>query len=122
MALFPTHPTLLKGIKILSCILIAGALGLLLGKGYAIIGHHPLPQLLEVLFWIGSCALFFHLLEGIAAAVLAYSRGKNPLKAGIYAFWTGFVGLYEIISKQISLKVRLDRGFTPFPDPKSARR
>ncbi len=105
MALLPTHPTLLKSIKILSCILIAGALGLALGKGYATMENYPLPQFLEVLFWIGSCALFFHLLEGIAAAAVAYGHGENnPLKAGIYAFWTGFVGLYEIINRGKEVK------------------
>ncbi len=83
-------------IKILSCAFIAIALGLTVGQIYSTIADRPLPHILEILFWIGSFVLFSHLIEGIVAFTIAYRRGENPIRAGIYTFWTGAVGLWEI--------------------------
>ncbi|NEQ53817.1 MAG: hypothetical protein F6K11_27420 [Leptolyngbya sp. SIO3F4] len=96
LPLFPTYPLALKVIKVLSCGLIAGALGLVVGKLSGIIAAHAW---LERVFWIGTVALLFHVLEGVTAAILAYRLKENPVKAGLYTFWTGFVGIVEILQR-----------------------
>ncbi|MDJ0719628.1 MAG: hypothetical protein QNJ54_36295 [Prochloraceae cyanobacterium] len=102
----PTSLTLPSIIKILSCALIAIALGLTVGQLYAIVTHHPLPHILEILFRIGSFVLFAHVLEGIVAFTIASRRRENPISAGIYTFWTGAVGLSETLqlSKDVDEK------------------
>ncbi|WP_448571003.1 hypothetical protein [Trichothermofontia sp.] len=70
-----------------------GALGLTLGKLNGMIAEH---SLLETLFWLGSVALATHLLEAIAAMVLAARANRNPLQAGIYTFWMGVAGIAEL--------------------------
>ncbi|MEM9266683.1 MAG: hypothetical protein AAGA46_14275 [Cyanobacteria bacterium P01_F01_bin.13] len=94
--LLPTHPLVLKIIKVISCILIAGALGLVVGKLNGIIPAH---SFLEKVFWIATVALLFHVLEGIAAAILAYRLKENPVKAGMYTFWTGIAGITEMLQR-----------------------
>lgn len=96
MPLLPTNPTLLTLIKIASCTLIAGALGLVWGKTTGLIAPH---SLVDHLFWIGSVALGFHGLEGIAAAILAQRLQENSLKAAIYTFWTGVAGISELVQQ-----------------------
>lgn len=92
----PTHPRVLKMIKVVSCLLIAGALLLVATKLSGIIAEHTF---LERVFWIGTAALLFHVLEGIAAGVLAYRLKENPVKAGMYTFWTGIAGIVEILQR-----------------------
>ena len=96
LPLLPTHPRVLKVIKVLSCILIAGALVLVATKLSGMIAEHTL---LERGFWIGTAALLFHVLEGIAAGFLAYRLKENPVKVGMYTFWTGIAGITEILQR-----------------------
>jgi hypothetical protein len=86
----------LKGIKVVSCLLIAGALGLVAGKVSGMITEH---SLLEKLFWIGSAALLFHVLEAIAAIRLAHRLDEDPARAAAYTFWTGIAGISELLQK-----------------------
>lgn len=39
--------------------------------------------------------MVIHAIEGAIAARIASSRNENPLRAGIYTFFTGMVGLAE---------------------------
>lgn len=96
LPLLPTHPLALKTIKVLSCILIAGALALVAAKAAGLIESHTL---LEKVFWIGTVALLLHGMEAIVAAVLAYRLQENPVKAGIYTFWTGAAGIMDILQR-----------------------
>ena len=96
LPLLPTHPLALKVIKVISCILIAGALGLVVSKLRGIIADHTL---LERVFWIGTAALLFHVLEGVIAGFLAHRLKENPVKAGVYTFWTGIAGIIEILQR-----------------------
>ncbi|MEM7792868.1 MAG: hypothetical protein AAF579_00255 [Cyanobacteria bacterium P01_C01_bin.118] len=93
LPLLPTHPLVIKVIKVISCILIAGALGLVVGKLSGVIAG------LERVFWIGTVALVFHVLEGMIAGVLAHRLQENPIKAGVYTFWTGIAGITEILQR-----------------------
>lgn len=94
--LLPTHPRILNTIKVISSTLIAAALALLVGKLNGMIAGHAW---LENVFWVGAIALLFHGVEGIAASVLAYRLKENPLKAGVYTFWTGVAGLTELLQR-----------------------
>ncbi|MBX2862534.1 MAG: hypothetical protein KTR27_03195 [Leptolyngbyaceae cyanobacterium MAG.088] len=96
LPLLPTHPLALKVIKVISCVLIAGALGLVVGKLNGMVTDHTL---LERVFEIGTAALLFHVLEGIIAGILAYRLKENPVKAGLYTFWTGIAGITEILQR-----------------------
>lgn len=95
--LLPTHPRVLNVIKVMSCLFIAGALGLVIGKIGGVIAEN---SWLEHAFWIGSAALLFHILEGVVAGILAYDLKENPVKAGIYTFWTGIAGVIEILERR----------------------
>ncbi len=96
LPLLPNHPLVLNVLKVLSCILIAGALALVVGKLSGIIAEHTF---LERVFWVGTVALLIHALEGIVAGILAYRLKENPVKAGVYTFWTGTVGITEILQR-----------------------
>lgn len=96
MPLLPINPRLLKGIKILSCLLIAGALGLVAVKASGLI---PQKSPLDKAFWLGSVALVFHGLEAMVAAVLAHRLNENVIKAALYTFWTGAAGLAELFQQ-----------------------
>lgn len=96
LSLLPTHPLVLNVLKVISCILIIGALGLVVLKLSGMITENTL---LERVFWIGTAALLFHVLEGMAAGILAYRLKENPFRVGMYTFWTGVVGIIEILQR-----------------------
>ncbi len=96
MGILPASPFLVRAIKLLSCLLIAGALGL---AAAAASGQLPQTAVVQRCFWIGCAILFFHTLEGVAAAVLAHRLTENPLRAALYTFWTGAAGLSEILKR-----------------------
>ncbi len=80
-------------IKILSTILITGALGLELWNAYAPI------QGLTILFYIERFALISHGIEAAIAAVSASSRDRSPLKYSIYTFFVGTIALVELFQQ-----------------------
>jgi hypothetical protein len=90
-----SHPILWQAIKFTSSTLISMALGLISWQLYAISNHNSLPQGLHILVWLAAVALFIHSIEGIVAAIVAYRRGDNVIKSGIYTFFTGIAGLLE---------------------------
>lgn len=96
MKLPPIHPQLLLSIKILSTVLIGGAIALEGWNFYSQFAHHPLPSLLQPLQWLGRIALVSHLIEGIIAGVYTASSKKTALQAGVYTFFTGTLGLLEL--------------------------
>ncbi len=83
-------------IKRMSIFLIAGALVLEAGNQIAQIMAQSLPEFLGWVIVVARFALISHLIEGLVAGYLAQSQGKNPLKLGVYTFFVGTVGLWEI--------------------------
>lgn len=84
-------------IKVLSPLLITGALSLEVWNLYAALVHHsPLPGL-TFFFGVGRFALISHGIEAIIAAIYAPSRQRSPLVYGIYTFFVGTVGLVELL-------------------------
>lgn len=99
--MFDLKENLTRPIKVLSTVLITGAIALELTNLYAqSVSGIPLPGLdvpgLDVVFWIGRLALVAHGIEGAIAAILAPARSQNPLQYGIYTFFVGTVGLAEL--------------------------
>jgi hypothetical protein len=95
MKAVPTHPILWKAIKFTSSILISMALGLIFWQFYALANQDSLPQGLDIFVWLAGMALLIHSIEGVVAATIAWRRGDNVLKSGIYTFFTGIAGLSE---------------------------
>ncbi|MDJ0702693.1 MAG: hypothetical protein QNJ46_05380 [Leptolyngbyaceae cyanobacterium MO_188.B28] len=87
-------------IKVLSIVLISGAIGLEGWNIYARLHHGALPSRLNFAFWFGSFALSIHAIEGIIAAAYAPSRQKPPLQYGIYTLFVGTVGLFELFDSE----------------------
>jgi hypothetical protein len=84
-----------RGIKVLSTVLIAAAIGrellnLVAQQALALLA---LPQPIAVL---GRLAIAAHGIEGAIAAWYAPSRGKSPLRYAIYTFFVGTLGLVEL--------------------------
>jgi len=86
-------------IKILSTILITCALGLEIWYASLLLTNNALPNGLYPVLWLGSFALVAHVIEGAIAAFRSKSHDKNPLTYGIYTFFVGFVGLWELQDK-----------------------
>ena len=86
-------------IKLISSVLIAMAVVLLVWKLYATANHIQLPAKLDVWVWVGAGAMAIHAIEGAIAARIASSRDENPLKTGIYTFFTGMAGLAELYNQ-----------------------
>ena len=80
-------------VKVFSCILISGALGLELCN---ILGQGSLFAAWQFLFYLGRLALIGHVIEGIVAAFYAPSKGRSPLSTGVYIFFVGTVGRVEL--------------------------
>lgn len=87
---------ILSLIKIVSTILITCALGLEIGQIYLRLTDISFPNKLYPVLWLASIALIGHLIEGAIAAWKANSYHKNFITYGIYTFFVGFVGLWEL--------------------------
>ena len=87
---------LIKSIKIISSILITSALGLDIWYLYSRIIEQMIPSILYPVLWVANIALIIHLIAGIIAAFKANTFEKNFFTYGIYTFFVGFVGLWEL--------------------------
>ncbi len=83
-------------IKITSTILIACALGLETWQIYLCLTDASLPDRLAPILWLFSIILVAHMIEGFIAAWKANTYHKNYVIYGIYTFFVGFVGLWEL--------------------------
>lgn len=87
---------ILTAIKVISTLLIAGAIGLELWNTTAELTHSQLPNLPDVLFLISRFALIAHAIEGTIAGIYAPTKKKMFLPYSIYTFFVGTVGLLEL--------------------------
>lgn len=86
----------IKSIKIISSILITGALGLDIWYLSYLFSDRIIPNILYPILWIANIALVIHLIAGLIAAFKASSFQKSFFTYGIYTFFVGFVGLWEL--------------------------
>ena len=92
-------PILIQAIKIISTLLISGAIMLEAWNEIAHFLHQPLPDLFKWVIIIARVALIGHLIEAIVAGFSAKYQGKNPLKSAVYTFFVGTVGLLEVLDR-----------------------
>ena len=92
----PIAPILIQPIKIISTVLISGAILLEAWNEMAHVLNQPLPDLFKWVIVIARVALISHFIEAIVAVFYAKDRGKNPLKSAVYTFFVGTVGLLEV--------------------------
>ncbi|MGB6294568.1 MAG: hypothetical protein WBF90_00110 [Rivularia sp. (in: cyanobacteria)] len=90
----------LFAIKILSTVLMIGAIFLELWNIYAIQNNLIIPSNIKPIFWIERIAVATHLIEAIIAAFKASSKEKIWYQYGIYTFFVGTIGLMELFSEQ----------------------
>lgn len=86
-------------IKVISTILITGAIALELGNLIAFFIGEPLPNSLAPIFGVERFAVGAHLIEGAIAAIYAPQKQKMPLQYGTYTFFVGTVGLWELFNQ-----------------------
>lgn len=87
-------------IKVISIVLITGAIGLESWNAYVLLNKGNIPSILTPVFWIERFAIASHLIEGIIAAYKAPSRQKMPIQYGAYTFFVGTVGLLELFERE----------------------
>ena len=87
----------LMAIKVLSTVLIAGAIALELWTVYTRTQQQEIPHFLTPVLYLVTFALVSHFIEGIIGAFVAFRQQKNAIAAGVYIFFTGTVGLLETL-------------------------
>ena len=87
-------------IKIVSTILITGALGLEVWHLFLAANNSDFPQSLIPVLWFGRFAVIAHFIEGMIAASIAPSRQKPILRYATYTFFVGTVGLLELLDRE----------------------
>lgn len=90
----------LFAIKILSTVLMIGAILLELWNIYAIQNNLIIPSNIKPIFWIERIAVVTHFVEAIIAAFKAGSKQKIWYQYGIYTFFVGTIGLMELFGEQ----------------------
>lgn len=91
-------PHLLILMKVISTVLIISAIALELGEFYVFSSEKIYPPFIPLILMISRGALLVHFLEGLIGSIYDFFRGKNWLKSGIYVFFTGTVGLVELLN------------------------
>lgn len=100
MGLIPENPTVNKAFKGAIAIGMVGAMLLPLYKLYVLSHGGSLPSTLNTLVMVTYVVLVAHVIEAVVGGAIAFRRGDNVLKAGLYAFFTGFVGLSEMLKAE----------------------
>ena len=94
---------MIAAIKVISTILITGALGLEAWHLFLATNSGEFTYSLFPVLWFGRFAVMAHFIEGMIAAGIAPSRQKSVLRCATYTFFVGTVGLLELMdSKHIS--------------------
>ena len=89
-------------IKIISTVVIVGALSLGCWNFYLYLQGESLPNSLVSLYRIGIIILIAHIIEALIVAAKASENHYNPLNYAVYTFFVGFVGLQELLGSQSS--------------------
>lgn len=84
-------------IKISSIVVIITALGLEIANFLPLAPEITTLSWFKIGIWLAAIPLVSHLVEAIIGVIYAYRQGLNPLKTAIYIFFTGTVGLVEIL-------------------------
>ncbi len=92
-------------IKVISTVLIISAIVWEVGNIYVILTGYKIPKSFNPIFWIERFALSTHLIEAMIAAFYAPAKNKARIQYGIYTFFVGTIGLWELFDiKKIKRK------------------
>ncbi|NJN23438.1 MAG: hypothetical protein HC810_02280 [Acaryochloridaceae cyanobacterium RL_2_7] len=91
------NPVWINLIKILSPMVMIGAIAIDLTMAYRWNQHLEIPKLLKALGALGTVALTVHLFESIIASAMARKQGLNPLRFGLYTFLVGTVAFVDLL-------------------------
>ena len=94
------NPVWVKLIKILSPIVMIGAIAIDLTLAYRWNQNLEIPKLLKALGALGTVTLSVHTFEGLIASAMAQKKGLNPLRFGIYTFLVGTVAFIDLLSDE----------------------
>jgi hypothetical protein len=87
---------IIVAVKIVSTLLMTGAIGLELWNLLTQMGPFPPLPVPAPLLWFTRFALIAHGMEGIIGTVFAFPRPDLPWFYGIYTFFVGTVGIWEL--------------------------
>lgn len=88
-----------NAIKVLSIVLISSAIALELWNLYT----HGFDRFesFKPVIWFERFALVAHGIEGVISAFLAPAKGEKPIPYGVYTFFVGTIGLWELLDRSL---------------------
>jgi hypothetical protein len=92
-------------VKVISTFLMTSAIGLEIFNIFELLTKQEIPATLNLLIHLAYIPIIAHFIEALIAAYYAPSKNQNPLKYSVYTFFTGTVGLLELLAikdKEIS--------------------
>ena len=96
LTLNESQKKLVSLLKVISPVLMVGAIGLELWNLEATLSHGQFPNSLMPVLWLGHFAITIHLIEAVVAALNAPAKKHKLIQYGIYTFFVGTVGLWEL--------------------------
>ncbi|MFB2836587.1 hypothetical protein [Floridanema evergladense] len=83
-------------LKVISPVVMVAAITLELWNLEARLSHGQFPSSLMLILVLGHLAIAVHLIEAVVAAIYAPAKKHKPIQYGIYIFFVGTVGLWEL--------------------------
>ncbi|MFB2935936.1 hypothetical protein ACE1B6_11840 [Aerosakkonemataceae cyanobacterium BLCC-F154] len=83
-------------LKVISPVVMVAAIALELWNLEARLTTNQFPNSLMPVLWFGHFAISIHLIEAVVAAIYAPTKKHQPIRYGIYTFFVGTVGLWEL--------------------------
>jgi hypothetical protein len=96
LTLNESQKKLVSLLKVISPVVMLGAIALELWHLEARLSHGQFPSSLIPVLWFGHFAISVHLIEAVVAAIYAPNKKHQPIQYGIYTFFVGTVGLWEL--------------------------
>ncbi|MFB2934978.1 hypothetical protein ACE1B6_06840 [Aerosakkonemataceae cyanobacterium BLCC-F154] len=83
-------------LKVISPVVMVAAIALELWNLEARLTTNHFPSSLMPVLWLGHFAISVHSIEAVVAAIYAPAKKHKPIQYGIYTFFVGTVGLWEL--------------------------
>ncbi|MFB2894650.1 hypothetical protein ACE1CI_17215 [Aerosakkonemataceae cyanobacterium BLCC-F50] len=83
-------------LKVISPVVIVAAIALELWNLEARLTTNQFKSSLMPILWLGHFAIAVHLIEAVVAAIYAPAKKHQPIQYGVYTFFVGTVGLWEL--------------------------
>jgi undecaprenyl pyrophosphate phosphatase UppP len=96
LTLKESQKKLVSLLKVISPVVMVSAIALELWNLEARLTTNQFPSSLMSVLWLGHLAISVHLIEAVVAALNAPAKKHKPIQYGIYTFFVGTVGLWEL--------------------------